>query len=146
MATLVIAAEGPNAKDATAVAADFFKKEFGAEAELHIAKSSETERFLEHIDPNWISAVFTVPSGVLASIELNQRFQLIERTSSMLAEIRRRLGNAGGSFASVRPRPSTSPLSRSSMRFGVRTEAKLSLYQSTAQEPFGVPLLNVARL
>ena len=96
MITVVIAAEGPNAEKAAAVAANFFKEEFGVEARRKVSKSPENEKILEHIDPNWISAILTVPSAVVASIELDQRFKLIERTNAMLTEVRRRLGDAGG--------------------------------------------------
>lgn len=78
------------------MAADFFKREFGIEAQTKVLGSHENEKFFEHIDPNWVSAILTIPSAILASIELNKRYQLIEHTNAMLEEVRKLLGTAGG--------------------------------------------------
>jgi hypothetical protein len=95
MAIIVIAAEGPSAAEASAMAAKFFKEEFGAEARIEAAAPGD-EKVFEHIDPNWICAVLSIPPAVLASIELNQRLKLIERVEGLLAALRQKLGRAGG--------------------------------------------------
>ena len=96
MVAIVIAAEGPNAEKATAVAADFFKEEFGVEAEIDILGPHKNEKIFEHIDPNWVAAILSIPGAVLSSIELNQRLKFIERANTILAEMRQRLGKASG--------------------------------------------------
>ncbi|ADP72036.1 hypothetical protein Rvan_2828 [Rhodomicrobium vannielii ATCC 17100] len=96
MVAIVIAAEGPNAEKAAAVAADFFKEEFGVEAHIKVVGPDENEKFFEHIDPNWVAAILSIPGAILSSIELNQRLKLIERTNAMLTAIRQRLGTASG--------------------------------------------------
>jgi hypothetical protein len=95
MVTLVITAEGPNADQATAVAADFFKREFKVEAESQILSSREAEKSFP-IEPGWIGVALAIPGAISASIQLNERLKLIERTSAMLDEMRRHLGHAGG--------------------------------------------------
>jgi hypothetical protein len=96
MVTVVIASAGPNAEEAAAVAADFFKEEFGVEAQIKVLGPHEQEKIFEHIDPNWVAAILSIPGAILASIKLNQRLKLIERTNAMLAEMRERLGKASG--------------------------------------------------
>ena len=95
MVTVVIAAEGPEAENAAAVAADFFKREFGGEAESQILSSHEVEKSFP-IEPGWIGVALAIPGAISASIQLNERLKLIERTNAMLAEMRRHLGHAGG--------------------------------------------------
>ena len=62
MVAIVIAAEGPNAEKATAVAADFFKEEFGVEAQIDILGPHKNEKIFEHIDPNWVRPSFPFPA------------------------------------------------------------------------------------
>ena len=95
MATIVIAAEGPNAQEATAVAADFFKREFDGEAETNILSSHEAEKSFP-IEPGWIGVALAIPGAISATIQLNERLKLIERTNAMLAEMRRHLGHGSG--------------------------------------------------
>jgi hypothetical protein len=87
MVTVVIAAEGPEAKKATALAADFFKREFGGEAESQILSSHEAEKSFP-IEPGWIGVALAIPGAISASIQLNERLKLIERANAMLAEMR----------------------------------------------------------
>jgi hypothetical protein len=73
---------------AAAVAADFFKEEFGVEAQIKVLGPHEQEKIFEHIDPSWVAAILSIPGAILASIELNQRLKLIERTNAVRAEMR----------------------------------------------------------
>jgi hypothetical protein len=96
MANIVIAAEGPNAEKAAAVAAEFFRREFGVEAETQVLKSGEAQR--SGIDPAWLAVILMIPTAIIDAIDLAKRVKLIERAEAMLAEMRRLLGGAGGAI------------------------------------------------
>ncbi len=65
-------------------------------AQAKAAAPRGDERLFEHIDPNWVSVVLSIPGDILVAMELNKRLMLVERTGAMLVEVRRRLGGAGG--------------------------------------------------
>ncbi len=93
MVEVVIQAEGPQAEKALGVAAAFFEREFDVKAKTEIV---ELEGVRKGIDPNWVAVFIAIPGAIVALIQLDERLKLIERTETMLSEMRATLGKTAG--------------------------------------------------
>jgi hypothetical protein len=91
MADVVIQAEGAEAEIALTEPEAFFRGEFGAAAETRREGGEGVRR---GIDPAWLAVYLSIPSAVLATMDLAARLKLVERTEAMLVRMRAALGGA----------------------------------------------------
>ena len=95
MVKVRIEAEGPQAQAALDEAAAFFEREFGVKAET---QAIEPEGTRKGDAVAWIAMLLTIPPAILATIQLEEKLKLIERTDELLTALRARLGKAAATI------------------------------------------------